>query len=78
MIGHYGEAALVQILPFVSVGLVTARMKRDTLRIERLAMTDNLTGLHNLRSFEAQLRSALRALAPAASRCRWSSSTWIA
>src|SRR4051812_5361747 len=33
--GHYGEAALVQILLFVSVGLVTARMKHDTLRIER-------------------------------------------
>jgi diguanylate cyclase (GGDEF)-like protein len=63
VIGHYGEAALVQIVLFVSVGLVAARLRHDSLRIERLALTDDLTGLHNLRSFERRLQSAFRTCA---------------
>jgi diguanylate cyclase (GGDEF)-like protein len=51
----YGEADLVQITLFLAVGLITARLTRDAERLRELAMTDDLTGLHNLRSFEAQL-----------------------
>ena len=65
VIGHYGEATLVQIVLFLSVGLVAARLRHDSVRIERLAMTDDLTGLHNLRSFERRLGLALRACASA-------------
>jgi diguanylate cyclase (GGDEF)-like protein len=51
----YGEADLVQITLFLAVGLITARLTRDAERLRELAMTDDLTGLHNLRSFEARL-----------------------
>ena len=60
----YGEADLVQMTLFLAVGLITAKLTRDAERLRELAMTDDLTGLHNLRSFEAQLvRSAVRLLA---------------
>jgi len=51
----YGEADFVQMTLFLAVGLITARLTRDAERLRELAMTDDLTGLHNLRSFEAQL-----------------------
>ena len=52
---RYGQWDAVQAGLFVAVGLVTARFVADARRLRRLAMTDDLTGLHNLRSFEAQL-----------------------
>jgi diguanylate cyclase (GGDEF)-like protein len=52
---RYGEADLVQICLFIGIGLTTARLTHDARRLHRLAMTDDLTGLHNLRSFEARL-----------------------
>lgn len=52
---RYGQADVIQAGLFVGVGLVTARFVADARRLRRLAMTDDLTGLHNLRSFEAQL-----------------------
>src|SRR5579862_7774849 len=52
---RYGEADLVQIALFMAVGLVTAKLAIDARRLHRLAMTDDLTGLHNLRSFEKEL-----------------------
>jgi diguanylate cyclase (GGDEF)-like protein len=51
----YSQSDIVQILLFVVVGLVTARLSSDARRLHKLATTDDLTGLHNLRSFEARL-----------------------
>jgi diguanylate cyclase (GGDEF)-like protein len=52
---HYREADVVQVGLFVAIGLVTARLVADARRLRDLAMTDDLTGLHNLRSFETRL-----------------------
>jgi diguanylate cyclase (GGDEF)-like protein len=57
---RYGEADLVQIVLFLAVGVVTAKVSRDAKRLRQLAMTDDLTGLHNLRSFEARLVALVR------------------
>lgn len=56
----YGESDLVQIALFLAVGLITAKLTLDAQRMRQLAMTDDLTGLHNLRSFEAQLVTMIR------------------
>jgi diguanylate cyclase (GGDEF)-like protein len=58
---RYGELDLVQIALFVAVGLISAKLAVDARRLHRLAVTDDLTGLHNLRSFEARLRGVLSA-----------------
>lgn len=55
------ESDIVQIVLFIAVGVVTARLVNDADRLRRLATTDDLTGLHNLRSFEARLAKMLRA-----------------
>jgi diguanylate cyclase len=57
---RYGESDLVQIVLFLAVGLITAKLTLNTQRMRQLAMTDDLTGLHNLRSFEAQLVTMVR------------------
>jgi diguanylate cyclase (GGDEF)-like protein len=57
---RYEEPDLVQVALFVAVGVITARLTADTNQLRRLAMTDDLTGLHNLRSFEAHLESLVR------------------
>jgi diguanylate cyclase (GGDEF)-like protein len=57
---HYHESDIVQIAVFIAVGLIAAKLAKDTRRLHRLAMTDDLTGLHNLRSFEARLRHMVR------------------
>jgi len=56
----YEESDLVQIALFIAVGLTSAKLANDRRRLHQLAITDDLTGLHNLRSFEAQLRSSMR------------------
>jgi diguanylate cyclase (GGDEF)-like protein len=57
---QYGEADLVQIILFVAVGVIAAKVASDARRLHRLAMTDDLTGLHNLRSFESRLQAMVR------------------
>jgi diguanylate cyclase (GGDEF)-like protein len=57
---RYEEADLLQIAVFLAVGVVSARLAEDTRRLRRLAMTDDLTGLHNLRSFEMHLNTIVQ------------------
>jgi len=57
---RYAESDLLQIAVFLAVGIVAARLAEDTRRVRRLAMTDDLTGLHNLRSFELELHRIVR------------------
>jgi diguanylate cyclase (GGDEF)-like protein len=52
--GHQ-EADLLQILLFGAVGPLAARLSGSAQRLRQLAMTDDLTGLHNLRSFERRV-----------------------
>jgi diguanylate cyclase (GGDEF)-like protein len=61
----YEESDFFQMMVFLAVGIVAARLASDSRRLHRLAMTDDLTGLHNLRSFERQLRNMIRAAARA-------------
>jgi diguanylate cyclase (GGDEF)-like protein len=56
----HGERDAVQVALFFVVGLVTARLHEDARRLEALAGTDDLTGLHNLRAFEQRLRPLVR------------------
>jgi diguanylate cyclase (GGDEF)-like protein len=58
---RYGEQDLVQIALFVTVGVVTAKLALDADRLRQLALTDDLTGLHNLRSFEGHLATIVHA-----------------
>jgi diguanylate cyclase (GGDEF)-like protein len=57
----YRETDLVQIALFIAVGVVTARLTENARRLHVLAMTDDLTGLHNLRSFESRLIAMIHA-----------------
>ena len=58
---EYQHWDVVQVALFVAVGLVTAKLTDDRRRLHVLATTDDLTGLHNLRSFEARLVDLVRA-----------------
>jgi PleD family two-component response regulator len=51
---------LLEIALFLAVGIVTAKLTLNAQRMRQLAMTDDLTGLHNLRSFEARLVTMMR------------------
>ena len=53
---QYEQVDVVQVVLFVAVALTSAKLSNDSRRLHRLANTDDLTGLHNLRSFEAHLR----------------------
>jgi two-component system, sensor histidine kinase LadS len=57
----YDHWDFLQMALFVVVGLITAKLVHDARLLRRLAMTDDLTGLHNLRSFEDRLASMVRA-----------------
>jgi diguanylate cyclase (GGDEF)-like protein len=52
---RYQEMDVVQVGLFIGVGVLAAKLASDRRRIRALAMTDDLTGLHNLRSFEGRL-----------------------
>ncbi|MBX7220067.1 MAG: GGDEF domain-containing protein [Blastocatellia bacterium] len=58
---HYTPGDMVQMFLFSAVGIVTAKLREDARRMHLLAHTDDVTGLHNLRSFEAHLNRLLRA-----------------
>ncbi len=64
---HYGESDAVQVALFLAVGIVTAKLTSDNRRLHQLAITDDLTGLHNLRSFEASLATMVSAAGQARS-----------
>jgi diguanylate cyclase (GGDEF)-like protein len=53
---RYEESDILQMGVFVAAGLVAAKLSDDARRLHQLAMTDDLTALHNLRSFELELR----------------------
>ena len=55
------ESDSLQIAVFMGVAIVTAQQATDSRRLHHLAMTDDLTGLHNLRSFELRLKSMVHA-----------------
>jgi two-component system, sensor histidine kinase LadS len=57
---RYEQADVVQIALFIAIGLVTAKLTADARRLRALAMTDDLTGLHSLRSFEARVKAMIR------------------
>jgi diguanylate cyclase (GGDEF)-like protein len=54
-IHEFREADIVQVILFFVVGLVAAKLANDAKRLRVLSLTDDLTGLHNLRSFESHL-----------------------
>ena len=51
----FRQGDIVQIILFFTVGLVAAKLVNDANRLRLLSITDDLTGLHNLRSFESHL-----------------------
>jgi hypothetical protein len=55
LIHEFRQADIVQIILFFTVGLVAAKLADDAKRLRLLSITDDLTGLHNLRSFESHL-----------------------
>jgi diguanylate cyclase (GGDEF)-like protein len=57
---HYGETDLLQIAMFIAVGMIADNRTNHARRLHQLAMTDDLTRLHNLRSFEPRLRNMVR------------------
>lgn len=56
MTWRYEELDVVQMAIFIAAAVVAARLAADARRLRKLAMTDDLTGLHNLRSFELELQ----------------------
>jgi diguanylate cyclase (GGDEF)-like protein len=58
---RYEESDVVQIALFVAVGVITAKLRLDFDRLRQLAVTDDLTGLQNLRGFQWRLTTLLRA-----------------
>ena len=57
---NYGQSDYMQVVLFLTVGAITARLARDRRAMQKLAGTDDLTGLYNLRSFESKLLVTLR------------------
>jgi diguanylate cyclase (GGDEF)-like protein len=53
---HDEQPDILQMAVFIAAGVLSARVADDARRLRRMALTDDLTGLHNLRSFEERLR----------------------
>jgi diguanylate cyclase (GGDEF)-like protein len=58
---RYEQSDVIQIALFLAVGVTTARFTDDADRLRRIALTDDLTGLDNLRSFEMRLLAMVQA-----------------
>jgi diguanylate cyclase (GGDEF)-like protein len=58
---RYRESDVVQIALFLAIGFVTAKLADDRRELRRLSITDDLTGLYNLRGFEDRLTRTIRA-----------------
>jgi len=56
---RYGEADVMELVLFVTVAVVASGWSQTERELRRLASTDDLTGLHNLRSFEAIARDLI-------------------
>jgi diguanylate cyclase (GGDEF)-like protein len=56
----YKDSDVVQIVLFLAVGIVTSTLAENARHLHQLASTDDLTGLHNLRSFENALTNLVR------------------
>jgi len=56
---HHESSDVLQIVLFAAVAVITTRLAEDAARMRVLALTDDLTGLHNLRSFESRLAGLL-------------------
>ena len=52
---RHSKGDIVQIVLFFTVGIIASKLTDDAKRMRVLAGTDDLTGLHNLRSFKAHL-----------------------
>jgi diguanylate cyclase (GGDEF)-like protein len=57
---RYLETDLLQIALFLVCGITASQLARDSRRLHRLAETDDLTGLYNLRGFEVRLRTLMQ------------------
>lgn len=56
----YRELDIVQIALFLGIGVVTDKLADDRRQLHRLSVTDDLTGLYNLRGFDARLIPIIR------------------
>lgn len=56
---RYGHVDVMDLLMFLIVAVVASRLTQDARGLRRLASTDDLTGLHNLRSFESICRELI-------------------
>jgi diguanylate cyclase (GGDEF)-like protein len=56
---QYGEADVLQLVLFLVVAVVSSRLAEQEREMRSLAGTDDLTGLHNLRSLTQHLRREL-------------------
>ena len=56
----FRQGDIVQIILFFTVGLIAAKLVQDANRLRQLSITDDLTGLHNLRSFESRLETLVK------------------
>ena len=68
---RYNELDLVQIALFIAVGLVTSRLVLDARRPAGARHDRRPDGLHNLRSFEANLASIVHTARAPRRRYRW-------
>jgi diguanylate cyclase (GGDEF)-like protein len=57
---HYQELDILRVGMFIAIAVITDRQTAYARHLHQLATTDDLTGLHNLRAFEARFENMLR------------------